>query len=44
MNKIKRTERGWAGLFDGKTDLEAESIHEKTVDYVIEHFDEVYKG
>ncbi len=29
---------------DGKTDLEAESIHEKTVDYVIEHFDEVYKG
>ena len=27
---------------DGKTDLEAEEIHEKNVQYVMEHFDEVY--
>ena len=29
-------------LPDGKTDLEAEEIHEKNVQYVMKHFDEVY--
>lgn len=28
---------------NGKTDLEAEEIHEKNVKYVMEHFDECYK-